>query len=371
MNRSKRNINFDVLRCLAMLLVVGWHCIRRMGLSNAPEAGGIGMVNFLVFQFSIIICSACVNLFVLISGYFLASKPFNWKRVILLWLEVFFYGITIGLLFYFLHPGSMTTRELLSLLCPVTGDNYWFFQKYFGLVCLAPFLSAAVNNLNRAQYNRLLLVTVIIGCTLTWKIPFGEIMVTSKGFSLLWFVVLFFWGGYFRRFPMKMSSRQALWAWLSVSALGFLFIVGKSLLRHSMVFETPAYNSWGFFIAIFLFIWMKEKPEMDSAWARTASSFVPYLFGVYLISEHPAIRKWFWRELLDWPSLINQVWFFPVMLFTVVAIFLLCILIDYGRSWLFKVVGLERLAGWLGGKGALLVNRICGDSSTPSSDHVD
>ena len=254
---SKRNINLDVLRSLAMLMVVTWHFlmhglnVSRVNIIDVVE-GDIGKINYLFSQFSMVFCSACVNLFVLISGYFLVSKPFNWKRVILLWLEVLFYGITIGLLFYILRPGSVSVGELLSYLRPVTGDNYWFFPKYFGLVCLAPFLSVAVNNLSQAQYKRLLLVLFLLGCTISGSFPFGEIMAVSKGFSLIWFVVLFFWGGYLKRFPVRMNSRQALFACLATSFVGFGFILSKALFRHTMVFEIPAYNSFAFFISLFM-----------------------------------------------------------------------------------------------------------------------
>lgn len=365
---KKRNINLDVLRSLAMLLVVTWHFyVRGLDISGVAAAdileGKVGMANFVFSQFAIVFGSACVNLFVLISGFFLVSKPFNWKRVILLWMEVLFYGIVIGLLFYFLQPGSVSVGKLLTYLRPITGDNYWFFQKYFGLVCLAPFLSSVVNNLSQSQYKRLLLVTLIVGCTFTGHFPFGEIMVTAKGFSLIWFIFLFFWGGYLKRFPVGMNSRQALYACLVTCIAGFGFILLKSLLQHSLVFETPAYNSYAFFVAIFLFIWLNKKEEMTGALAKLTASFAPFLFGVYIISEHPSLMHWFWKELYDWPSLINSVWFIPVMLATVVGVFLSCILIDAGRAWLFRVAGVEKLAAWLGSKGEGLVGRICGVES--------
>lgn len=365
---AKRNINLDVLRNLAMLMVVAWHFyVRGLEISgvyaNDILDGNTGMANYLFSQFVVVFCSACVNLFVMISGYFLVSKPFNWKRVILLWLEVLFYGVAIGILFYFLQPGSVSVGELLSYLRPVTGDNYWFFQKYFGLVCLAPFLSAAVNNLSQVQYKRFLLAMFLVGCTITGRFPFGEIMVVSKGFSLIWFIFLFFWGGYLRRFPVQMTSRQAFYACLVTCVLGFCFILSKALFRHALVFETPSYNGFGFFVAIFVFVWISKKDEISTSISRLMADFVPFLFGVYIISEHPILMHWLWKDLYDWPSLINSVWFIPIMFVTVVGIFLSCILIDAGRTWLFRVAGVEKFAAWLGRKGEGLVGRICGAES--------
>ena len=365
---NKRNYNLDVLRCLAMFMVTVWHFyLRGMHLATFPEHAWGGWVeagNYWVSQWVVIICSACVNLFVLISGYFLVSKPFNWKRVILLWLEVFFYGTVIALLFFFLRPGSLSTGNLISYLFPISSGlagHYWFFQKYFGLVCLAPFLSVAIRELTQSQYKRLLLVMVLLGCTFTMNFPFGDLMGAGKGFSLLWFIVLFFVGGYFKRFPVRVTSRQAFIICLLVSIVVLLFVLFKAKFGHALLFEQPAYNSFGFLIAVFLFIGFKQMKETNAPWAKSLSWCTPYVFGVYLISEHPVLKNWLWKELVQWHLLADRWWFIPAMLGAVAAVFVLCVLIDYGRAWLFRAIGLERLAQWLGDRGASAVKYICGE----------
>ena len=186
-------------------------------------------------------------------------------------------------------------------------------------------------------------------------------MGASKGFSLIWFVVLFFFGGYFKRFPVRMSARSAFLACLGVSLAAMLLVLVKTLVRHEMVFEKPAYNSLGFFIALFLFVGFKQRKETASAWAKALSWCTPYVFAIYLISEHPVLKRWLWGGLVDWRPLINRWWFIPAMLGAVAAVFVLCVLIDYGRAWLFKAIGLERLAQWLGDRGASAVKYICGE----------
>ena len=355
---GRRNYNLDVLRCLAMFLVVMWHFYYHgMRISSVFAAGvltgGMGLANYWLSQWLVIVCSACVNLFVLISGYFLVGRPFNGKRVILLWLEVFFYGTVIALLF---------SASPVLYLFPIGRTAYWFVPSYVGLVCLAPFLSSLVAALTRPQYKRLLLVLTLLGCTLTMGFPFGDAMGASKGFSLIWFVVLFFFGGYIQRFPVRMSARTAFLACLGVSVAAMLLVLVKTLVRQEMVFEKPAYNSFGFFIALFLFIGFRQKKETAAAWAKGLSWCAPYVFAVYLISEHPLLRRWLWGELVDWRPLINHWWFIPAMLGAVAAVFVLCVLVDYGRAWLFKLVGLERAAQWLGDRGVAVVNRIVGDT---------
>ena len=336
---NQRNYNLDVLRCLAMFLVVMWHFywhgIRISTVyADGVLTGTVGMANYWLSQWLVVICSACVNLFVLISAYFLVGKAFNGKRVMLLWVEVLLYGAGIALLF---------SRSPLPYLLPVSRSLYWFFPNYLGLVCLAPFLSALVGALTRPQYKRLLLVLTLLGCTFTMGFPFGDAMGASKGYSLIWFVVLFFFGGYFKRFSVRMSARRAFLACLGVSLAAMLLVLVKTLARQEIFFEIPAYNGFGFLSALLL------------SWCA------PYVFAVYLISEHPVLKRWLWGELVDWRPLINQWWFIPAMLGAVAAVFVLCVLIDCARVWLFKAIGLERCAQWLGDKGASVVTYICGE----------
>lgn len=93
------------------------------------------------------------------------------------------------------------------------------------LRCLAPFLSSLVAALTRPRYKRLLLVLTLLGCTFTMGFPFGDAMGASKGFSLIWFVVLFFFGGYFQRFPVRMCARSAFFAALGVSVAAMLLVL--------------------------------------------------------------------------------------------------------------------------------------------------
>lgn len=364
MSPIHRNVNLDLLKCLAMYCVVVLHFFGYgIRFSDNPSveslSGGVFWVNYLISQLFTVICSAGVNLFVLITGFFLISKPFNWKRMILLWWEVLFYGFVIALLFAICKPGIIQDwTGLVGFMLPISGNQYWFYTYYVGLVLLAPFLSVAVNHFSKAQYKRLLVVIILLGCTITLSFPFGKVMGVSKGFSLIWFVFLFFCGGYFRRFPVGMLPRQAFYAFGSVCLLGWLFVISKMLIRHTVEIEAIAYNSFGFFLSIFLFIFFSNRGEIKGIAIKRFTSCVPYLFAVYLISDHPFVRRWLWFDLFEWTSLIDKVYFIPVMLVVTLGIFVSCIMVDYLRVWLFKMIGMERMAEWLGKKGSAVMERI-------------
>lgn len=347
--KPQRNENFEILRVVAMSMIVVWHFYFHVTWNTESLSNGVSICNYLLSQYIIIICSSCVNLFVLISGFFMIDKAFNWERIIRLWIQVAFYSFGISLVFYLIEPGSHTMNNVLRGL-PISHRPYWFFQKYFGLVFLAPFLSKAVTALSQAQYKRFLLALILICCTISCYIPFGDLMGANKGFELIWFIALFFFGGYIRRFPCNYSRKQLLLSLLGVSTIAFVFIIAKGLLRHSLILEFPGYNGFGFFIAVPIFILFQQASFRHTYFTKLLTSLAPLTFGVYLVSEHPIINNKLWRQWFDWASLMESVWLIPVMILSVVLIFLVSAGIDRCRAALFGLLRISAITAWCGNK---------------------
>ncbi len=359
---TDRLIGLDLLRSLAMLMIVIWHFYFHAVGSNQFPNSSLGTVNYLLSEFLVVCCSACVNVFVLISSYFLVEKPFNASRILRLWLQVMFYSVGISLLFYFLTPGTLTWKDILRGFFPVSNYIYWFFSIYFGLALLAPFLSKTAVALSQKEYRLFLLVLIILCCTFTLIFPLGNTMGGAKGYSLLWFIALFFWGGYFRRFK-KPGPEYCLGVYFGLALLVTLFCVGKSVLRirsgaPGPVIELPAYNGFAFLLSIPLFLYFKDKSFRKTALVKAATSLAPYTFGVYLISEHRSIREYLWNGPFPWASYLGQSWILPLMLGVSIVIFILCVGIDWLRTLLFNALGIhagcDKLTQWVSHK----INRI-------------
>lgn len=343
MGTNTRQSNFEILRVLAMLMIIAWHLILRGVGEHLYSAGGIGFANYVILQFITVICSSCVNLFVLVSGYFLVDKPFNWRRMTRLWMEVVFYTFTISLITYFTSPGTLTVKELLKSLSPVYFGQYWFFQKYFGLVCLAPFLSKVATALEQKQYKRFLGALVLICCTLTLEFPYGDLMGASKGFHLIWFIALFFFGGYFKRFAVQYDKKKLVWFIAIAATVSTAFILAKAYMRHSFFIEAPAYNGIGFLITVPIFLYFRQKTFAPTRFWNFVASLAPLTFGVYLIHEHTYVRPIIWYKIVDWPAVSESVYMIPAALAAIVAIFLVCAAIEFIRIQFFKICRVDNL----------------------------
>lgn len=92
--KKQRNSNFELLRIVAMYLIVLHHCTVHGVFSYVSD--NIGMVEHINNFLCIFLSSGGkigVTLFVLISGYFLSLKEFKIERLLKIYLKMFAYSV--------------------------------------------------------------------------------------------------------------------------------------------------------------------------------------------------------------------------------------------------------------------------------------
>ena len=100
----RRELNIECLRCVAMLFIVLNHCI--LNIATKQLTLDISPINFCITNFIYQVVYNGVNIFVLISGYFLVDttrQSTNWEKIMKLWLNVFFYSVVIYILCVVFH----------------------------------------------------------------------------------------------------------------------------------------------------------------------------------------------------------------------------------------------------------------------------
>ncbi|MBP5222482.1 MAG: acyltransferase family protein, partial [Lachnospiraceae bacterium] len=94
---KERKPELEILRCLAMMMVVVLHFLDKGGYLGAmSEASMPGSRTLSWFLESFAICA--VNLYMLLSGYLLCETHFKITRLFQLVLQVWMYSVGIGLL---------------------------------------------------------------------------------------------------------------------------------------------------------------------------------------------------------------------------------------------------------------------------------
>jgi len=96
MQKKERMANLEVLRCVAMMMVVVLHYLGKGGL--LPDLTAPLSVQDMVAWLLEAFCIVAVNVYMMISGYFLCESSFKLSRLLTLWLQLWLYSVGIGVL---------------------------------------------------------------------------------------------------------------------------------------------------------------------------------------------------------------------------------------------------------------------------------
>ena len=98
-HERKRDSNFELLRIIAMILIVFSH----------ENQHGIWFPQNHDFGFNYLFCKSIFSyfgaignwLFIFVSGYFITEQSFSYKKILRLWFQVFSISVIIGLVTWF------------------------------------------------------------------------------------------------------------------------------------------------------------------------------------------------------------------------------------------------------------------------------
>lgn len=346
---GQRLTNFDVLRTLAMFSIVLLHCISH-GLTTDVYCSfhidtPIALFNSLASQFILFATGTGVDVFVMITGYFMVVRTDGWRRLPKLWLQTFFYaavmalaGVMVGLLQPSLHL-------FLDVCFPIRQSSYWFVTMYMGLMLLSPFLSRFLQELSKSHYQQLLVVLFALNTSFAY-FPYGDVY--SGGFSLFWFVTLYSFAGYIRLFnPFEHERRFGIWfvLWCLVLTVVYFALVYLKYRLHDtsgvMKMRGPNYNSFTFISALLLFLWAKNTRFSPSLFVRLLVWVSPYTFGVYLFHDAKWMREMLWKHLFQTHTQLYNWYYLLWVLAVVCLVFFVGVAIDWLRQRFFALLKLD------------------------------
>ena len=158
MGKPGRQANFELLRIIAMFMVVilHWNTNRGLLLDVGSPVTGAGVWSLVTES----VCIVAVNVYVLISGYFLSSCTFSFRRVAQVLVQTLFYTVLIPPVLALV--GVLSWSEVLNpyhiwnSIFPVQSGHYWFVSAYVVLCLLSPFFNAGLETLSQKRMQQLL-----------------------------------------------------------------------------------------------------------------------------------------------------------------------------------------------------------------------
>lgn len=350
MEKTNRNLGIDCLRAVSMLSVICLHILGQGGLLSHTVAGS---GKYCILNFLNILCFCAVDAYGITTGYLLCDRPFRLSRLGKLWLTTVFWSVAVSCGFFLLVPGSRTLSEAVSMFLPILRGRYWFFTAYFVTMLVSPVLNVVIRSLSRGQFRALLAALfVIFGVVPVCSLGY-DVMRISGGNHFAWMIGLYLIGGYIKVYcPQGGHVSRKNHRWLLYYLLLALVHLGYLLLMHLL-----GLGNWsGLFLtnvsplvlgeAVCLFLYFRERKIAPTGIMAKGIRFVtPGVYAVYIIHVHPKV---FWSDELiallrpwdDW-----EVWkVLPAVIGAALGVFVLCILADKIRQWLFRVLKIDAMA---------------------------
>ena len=309
-----RQSNFELLRLVAMLMVMACHA--NGYVQEADLAGTAGISKLAINQ----LCLVCVNVFVMISGWF--GIKASWRGTAKLLFQVLFLAMLCFVVFAVAGLPVSFKKDLLPYL--LFGSGYWFVVSYLILYTLSPVLNAFVEHAPKKEFGWVLVAFFSAEFIFGYLLDVGSF---HNGFSALFFIGLYLLAQYIRRYPGRLFVFSK-WADLSIYAgVSFLSAIGFWLgyKWFGMGFHLNHYDSPLAIIASLYLLLFFSKLSFQS---NTINRLAVSAFAIYLIHTNSLVYPYFRlcsTYIMENYTFVGAV---GIMLVFLITLALLCIVID-------------------------------------------
>lgn len=189
-----RYSNFELLRIIAMIGVLIIHVLIYLPrpTSSFVIAEPLKAIGFYLTD---AISIVCVNVFILISGWFGVDLKF--RKLGTLLFQVLFFSIFIWCTLAFIAPEKYINLRSLSTILMLNTSDYWFVKSYLGLYLLSPCINSFIEKINQREYRNVLILLYAFQTIYGWISIDGASWIAG-GYSTFSFICLYLLGRYIR-----------------------------------------------------------------------------------------------------------------------------------------------------------------------------
>ena len=333
MSTAKRESNIELLRILCIMGIIVLHF-------NSPSiSGGFSSVeaysaNSVILHFLESLFVGGVDIFIIISGYFMCHKnKVLLDKPIMLLVQVIVYRVGISLASFVILGGSI--KSVLISFLPV---NY-FVILYIALYLVAPFVNKVLAEMPELIMKRFIILLVVLFSVWT---TFSAIMVNvtgesldglstigvsgnQDGYTIVTFVMLYLIGAYLRCNDKSLSRMTCvviviacvcvLTVW---SYIGFV----KGVKVSAFNYDNPVVIALS--ICIFLFF-----KSINIPYSKVINGLAKGVFGVFLL--HILFMSYIDASRF---TSKNPFILLGAIVIIVIAVFVVCWVVD----WLYRLV---------------------------------
>lgn len=326
---TSRNSAFELLRIIAIFLIIAHHFSVHGGFEFAGlQNSGIILLNRIWIDFIAQFGRAGVNLFVLISAFFLSgSTHFKTKKVLLIISEMVTFSLVFGVVFLVINHSELSISSLISIIFPFGSATWWFMTYYLLMYLFSPLLNLAIKSMGKKMHLAFVIILLILWSFLPTllKINYGF---TNFG----WFITLYLVASFINIYDVNIRFKS----WLGI-LLAIGIFISSFLIMSSIEFFLPADN----YFSPRIITWFKLK-DMNNIFQVVGTiilflSFkklhlksnvvVNYIasttLAIYLFHDHNNVRDFLWIQLFKNSTFASSTYLIPYSIGVIIAVFLL------------------------------------------------
>lgn len=344
---KKRNATIELLRIISMILIITLHAADKGGVLELQY----GMGNNVYIPAWILEAFAIfgLNMYVMIAGYYMVGGKFKTGRLLEIICTILFYSVGIFALckLRVIPTEGLTTYDYLKNLFPVHMETYWFCTAYVVLYLFMPVLARGVKAMSQKGLVTTIILLLIFETAFKSVLPF-RFEIDDKGYSALWFLILFLVSAYIKLYGIKffnnvsrgvitycvcavLVAAEEIALQVVVNKTGHLGVLHMVSYEHNHIFMVL--GSIGLFTAF-----INAKPIYGKV-GNVISFFAKGAFGVYLIHEHDLVKfKWPGWLGVNRLTQANPLVYIPAMLAIALCVYIVCALLDQIRIFLFTLI---------------------------------
>ena len=328
-----RKSNIELLRIIAMAMVLIVHAnFWSLGAPTIEEY----QINPLGFGFRNLfeaLAIGCVDIFILISGYF-GIRP-KLRSFCSFVFQCLFFLISIYLIAILTGLSDITLKGIMECFC-LTPIN-WFIKAYIGLYIIAPVLNSFVDNADRKQHLNVIIAfyvfQTIYGCT-------GAAQFFDGGYGTLSFIGLYLLARFIKLYPNVLTEKPRH-VYLIVYFLSAFSLMALQYIPILFGFSIPWLSDFNYInpvvllssVSILLYFSKLNFQSKAINWVAASS------FAVFLIHSNPNINEKIFKETCiaiyqDYNGVVCIILFAAFLL----VIYSAAILYDQVRKLMWNIV---------------------------------
>ena len=332
-----RNSNIELLRIVAMLAIVAHHYVVNSTVTQLFDPIHPTM-NSVFLQLWGMWGKTAINVFVLITGYFMCQSRLTAKRYLKILFQIVFYSWVMWFVLAACGYETLSLCDALKrLFCHyiLVAQDSGFIPAFMWMYLLIPALNVYLRG--TSQRNLYYTIGVLVGMFSLC----GTLFNAAVYHHVFWYVTLYLVGAAIRMYPFKWMAcnkicvlllvASVIAAWCSVVGIDFMANWLERPTRHPYFFVTDSHKVLAFSCALFAFLVFRNWELPQSRFINAVASTT---FGVLLIhAASNGMRKWLWQDFVNVPGAYSLPFWELVgySVFVMIGVFVVCSVLDYLR----------------------------------------